>query len=102
MNDLLFESFMEHILDRVKFVADENTNLVTTFRNFSTFQHRSNLPQVQENLISSEINFAYKLLYKLPNKSILRVLEIRKYEENLKIEWRNSLVSLLISEIKFC
>ena len=102
MNDLLFESFMEHILDRVKFLADENTNLVTTFRNFSTFQHRSNLPQVQENLISSEINFAYKLLYKLPNKSILRVLEIRKYEENLKIEWRNSLVSLLISEIKFC
>ena len=102
MNDLLFESFMEHILDRVKFVADENTNLVTTFRNFSIFQHRSNLPQVQENLISSEINFAYKLLYKLPNKSILRVLEIRKYEENLKIEWRNSLVSLLISEIKFC
>ena len=102
MNDLLFESFMEHILDRVKFVADENTNLVTTFRNFSTFQHRSNLPQVQENLISSEINFAYKLLYKLPNKSILRVLKIRKYEENLKIEWRNSLVSLLISEIKFC
>ena len=102
MNDLLFESFMEHILDRVKFVADENTNLVTIFWKFLTFQHRFNLPQVQQNLISNEINFAYELLYKLPSNSRLRVLEIRKHEENLKIGWKHSLVSIVISEVKFC
>ena len=93
---------MQHLLNRVKFVADENTNLATIFWNFSTFQHRFNLPQVQQNLMSNEINFAYELLYKLPNNSRLRNLEIRKYEENLKIGWSNILVSILFSEVKYC
>ena len=78
MKDSLFDSFRVHILDHVKLVADKNANLITIFWNFSTFQYRP-FPQMQQNLISNEINFVNEWLYKIPNSSRLRILEIRKY-----------------------
>ena len=74
-----------------------HTILLIILWKFTTFQQRSNYPQVNQNVVSSTVNLVYELLHELSNNIRLRIQEIRNNQQNNKFGRRHSLVSNLLS-----
>ena len=72
----------------VKLEYNHGHNILELFSLFLQY----NWPQVKQNSISSMRNFLYEMLHKFPRNLDLRSQEIRKFQKNLKLKWRHSLV----------
>ena len=59
--------------------------LVIIFQNFTTFQCRSDSPQVKQNLISGIANLVYELPSKLPNDLTLMIIENQEVLEKSQV-----------------
>ena len=94
-NVFLEQTKLLNLADRFK----STTILDIKLRNLSRFQQYETF-QVKRYYISSTKGIIYKLLHKLPNDLRLKVFENRKFWENLKNEWRRSLLSRLPSRNK--